>query len=76
MEFREALNETIKVFHLKAVDIANSSGVNEHEISRYRHGRKDITSSTLNKIVNGLPVTARTFFLVICAEEREPIQKK
>lgn len=74
MEFREALNETIRVFQLKAVDIAMASGVNEHEISRYRRGHKDINSTTLHKIISGLPKNARMYFLVLCTEEKEPIK--
>lgn len=74
MEFREALNETIRVFRLKAVDISEASGVNEQEISRYRKGHKDINSSTLHKIVNALPRNARAYFLVLCTEEKEPVK--
>jgi hypothetical protein len=74
MEFREALNETIRVFQLKAVDIAVASGVNEQEISRYRKGHKDINSTTLHKIITGLPKNARTYFLVLATEEKEPVK--
>ncbi len=70
MEFREALNETIRVFHLKAVDLAQASGVTEAEISRFRKGRKDVTATTLYKLIQGLPNNARAYFLILCSEDR------
>jgi len=69
MEFREALNETINIFQLRAVDIAKASGVNEQEISRFRKGRKDVTAGTLYKLIQGLPANARVYFLMLCNED-------
>jgi len=37
---RDALNETIELFGLKASELAKASGLDEQTISRYRHKRK------------------------------------
>lgn len=66
MHPREALNKVIKVHKLKAVDIAEASGVNVHEISKFRNGHKDMTTSTFFKIVYSLPNTAKSHLLALC----------
>lgn len=66
MHPREALNQVIKVHKLKAVDIAKASGVNVHEISKFRNGHKDMTTSTFFKIVYSLPNTAKSHLLALC----------
>lgn len=66
MHPREALNQVIEVHKLKAVDIAKASGVNVHEISKFRNGHKDMTTSTFFKIVYSLPNTAKSHLLALC----------
>jgi len=62
MDPREALDTTIKIFNLRAIDIAQQSGVDPQMISRYRNKRKDMNSLNLYKIVNVLPLQARVYF--------------
>ncbi len=66
MHPREALNKVIEVHKLKAVDIAKASGVNVHEISKFRNGHKDMTTSTFFKIAYSLPNTAKSHLLALC----------
>ena len=63
MHPREALNKVIEVHKLKAVDIAKASGVNVHEISKFRNGHKDMMTSTFFKIAYSLPNTAKSHLL-------------
>ncbi|MDJ0903729.1 MAG: hypothetical protein QNJ55_33560 [Xenococcus sp. MO_188.B8] len=66
MHPREALNKVIEVHKLKAVDIAKASGVNVHEISKFRNGHKDMMTSTFFKIAYSLPNTAKSHLLALC----------
>lgn len=65
MDHREAFNTIIKVHKLKAVDIARQSGVDVHEISKFRNGHKDMTASTFFKLVDALPPVARSHFMAL-----------
>jgi plasmid maintenance system antidote protein VapI len=69
MHAREALNTVIEVHNLKAVDISRLSGVDVHEISKFRNGHKDMTTSTFFKIVNALPISAKSHLLALCLFE-------
>ena len=71
MHPREALNQVIKVHSLKAVDIAKASGVNVHEISKFRNGHKDMTTSTFFKIAYSLPNSAKSHLLALCLFKSE-----
>lgn len=62
MDHREAFNTVIKVHKIKAVDIAKKSGVDVHEISKFRNGHKDMTATIFFKIVDALPPVARSHF--------------
>ncbi|MGL4618718.1 MAG: GIY-YIG nuclease family protein [Chroococcidiopsis sp.] len=67
IDFRVALDRTIKVFGLKAADIAKNSGViNVHELSKYRRGHKDIASKTFFKLVEAMPLNAKLYFTHLC----------
>ena len=71
MHPREALNTVIEVHNLKAVDISKSSGVDVYEISKFRNGHKDMTTSTFFKIVNALPNSAKSHLLALCLFQDE-----
>lgn len=62
MSYREAFDETIKLFALKASEIADHSGVGENQISRFRSGKTDLQASNLEKVVNALPDNAKAYF--------------
>lgn len=62
MDPRIALDRTIKFFKLKAINLSKASGVDRHELSKYRRGHKDMGSVSLIKIVNVLPLNARLYF--------------
>ena len=66
MHPREALNQVIKVHKLKAVDISKASGVDVYEISKFRNGHKDMTTSTFFKIAYSLPTSAKSHLLALC----------
>jgi len=62
MDFSTAFKITLDTFNLKASDISLSSGVDPHEISRFKNGRKDFTSKKLAKLIQGLPDQAQAYF--------------
>lgn len=67
IDFRVALDRTIKNFGLKAADIAKNSGaISVHELSKYRRGHKDIASKTFSKIIKSLPMNAKLHFIHLC----------
>lgn len=62
-DYRDILDETIKLFKLKASDLAAASGVAPEDISRLRHKRKDVTTARLAAILHAMPVHARLYFI-------------
>lgn len=66
MEPRVALDKTIKFFKLKASVLAKASGIDRHEISKYRRGHKDMGSVNLFKVVAALPLNAKLYFCHLC----------
>ncbi|MBW4661006.1 MAG: helix-turn-helix domain-containing protein [Drouetiella hepatica Uher 2000/2452] len=62
MDHRESLNFVISTFKLKAVDLAQRSGVDPYQLSRFRNGRIDFLSHTLFKVVDALSYEQRAVF--------------
>ena len=58
----DALNETFSEFRINRKDIAEESGVSESMISRYLDGKNDMGSKKFQKIIDCLPMDARSFF--------------
>jgi hypothetical protein len=59
---RDALNKTLEVFDLKAADLAERSGIDAQQISRYRNKRKDMNSLNLYKLIEAMPIEAQFYF--------------
>jgi len=59
---RDALNKTFQVFDLKAADLAERSGIDAQQISRYRNKRKDMNSLNLYRLLEAMPVEAQFYF--------------
>lgn len=72
MNQREALNKTIKLFHLKAVDIAERANIPESDFSKFRNGKNDILSERFFKIVAALPADARSYLFLLLASNEPP----
>ncbi len=62
MDFHTAFKVTLETFDLKASEISIKSGVDAHEISKFKNGRKDFTSKKLAKLIQGLPEQAQAYF--------------
>jgi transcriptional regulator with XRE-family HTH domain len=62
MSYREAFDETVKLFELRASEIADKSGIGENQISRFRHGKTDLQTASLEKLINVLPAKAKAYF--------------
>jgi plasmid maintenance system antidote protein VapI len=65
MEPAEALDETIRLFKIKATDLAELSGIGENRISRYRNNRVGMNAETLFRLVRALPFKARIHFMLL-----------
>jgi len=65
MNYREALDEVITRFRLKAVDIAEATGVGQNQISRFRNGHNDLNAESFFKIIHALPPKAKMHFYAL-----------
>lgn len=59
---RDALDQTLRVFELKASDLAERSGIDAQQISKYRNKRKDMNSLNLYKLIEAMPIEAQFYF--------------
>jgi transcriptional regulator with XRE-family HTH domain len=73
MDHREALDKTLKVFKLKAADIAEKAGMGANELSRYRRGHTDILAGRAFQIVRAMPLPAQLYYWGLCLEETLPV---
>lgn len=62
MDPREVLDQTIKVFRLKASDLAQASGITVQMLSRYRNKHQDMNSLNVFEVLRSLPPEAQKFF--------------
>jgi predicted transcriptional regulator len=61
----EALNKTIRLFNLKAADIANKANIPESDLSKFRNGHNDILTRRFFTIVDALPSGARLYLFML-----------
>lgn len=71
MNEREALNLTIKVFGLRAIDLAKTAGMGQNELSRYRNGHSDMLGARIFAVIKALPKQAQIYFWSILTSEVE-----
>jgi hypothetical protein len=74
MEPRQALDQTIKTFNLKASDVAKKAGMGSNELSRYRRGHNDILASRAFDIIRALPLQAQMYFWVLISGAQDTQQ--
>jgi len=55
-------NETIELFNLKASDLASESGVGTNQVSRFRNGKTDLQTASLEKLIDAMPKNAKAYF--------------
>lgn len=67
---RDALDLTIRLYRLKAKDLAEAVGIDKSSLSRYRHKEQDIQGLTAFAILGALPPDAREFFYKLLTEEK------
>jgi predicted transcriptional regulator len=63
MKLSEALRRTMFEFSLYGTELARESGVNKQQIYEFRSGKRDLTASNVDKIIEALPPEAKLFFL-------------
>jgi transcriptional regulator with XRE-family HTH domain len=76
MDARDALDMTIKVFDLKASDLAAKSGVTPTMLSRYRNKHQDLQSINAFRIVRALSPEAREYFIHLLSDEPVDFPKR
>jgi transcriptional regulator with XRE-family HTH domain len=74
MDARVALDITLKKFKLKAAEIAEKAGMNQHELSRYRRGHSDVLASRAFQIIKALPTHAQIHFWMLYLQESDNVQ--
>jgi transcriptional regulator with XRE-family HTH domain len=72
MDAATAFNLTIELFKLKPSEIAQKSGIAASTISDFRHGNRDIRTSTLQTLVSEFPQEARTYFYWVLSQAGSP----
>lgn len=72
---RDALDLTIRLYGLKATDLAKAVGIDKSSLSRYRHKEQDIQGLTAFAILAALPSDAREFFYKLITEENVEVPK-
>lgn len=72
MSPQEAFDMTLKVFNIKAADIAKATGIAESSISSYRHKQRDMGSTALVEMIRALPLTAQLHFWGLCMSDSSP----
>jgi transcriptional regulator with XRE-family HTH domain len=63
MDFGEALKRTLFEAGISAAELSRLSGVNITQVLQFKNGRRDITASNLQKIIEALPYDARVYLL-------------
>jgi hypothetical protein len=74
MDPRDAFNQTISKFELKAETLAINSGISPQVISRYRHKKKDMNSLNLMRLVEAMPQSAKFYFFSLLSQS--PVQRE
>ena len=73
---RDALDLTIRLYRLKATDLAKSVGMDKSSLSRYRHKEQDVQGLTAFAIMAALPEDAREFFCKLITGQETEISHK
>ena len=58
-----ALDETLKHFKIRGKALAEMSGLTEQNISKFRLGHKELTTGSLESILDALPQEVRNYML-------------
>lgn len=73
MEHWIAIDLTLKKYKIKASQIAAKLGRDangfEPWLSRYRHGKSDISATALVDLLRALPPAAQLYFFSLCLDE-------
>ena len=81
MTLRDAFNATLEDHKILATTIAETSGVSEGVISRFRTGKREVTTRIIQQMLDALPEKSYQYFLSILGsgaeilEESEPALK-
>ena len=62
MDAATAFNLTIELFKLKPSEISQKTGIAASTISDFRHGNRDLRTSTMQKLVSEFPPQAKMYF--------------
>ncbi|MBE9160667.1 helix-turn-helix domain-containing protein [Nodosilinea sp. LEGE 06152] len=67
MDFYDAFNETLHRFDIKAVDLAQETGLSMQRISQFKKGQ-NIRVEDLQKLLGAMPQEAKRYMLTLVAE--------
>jgi transcriptional regulator with XRE-family HTH domain len=73
MEWREAFNKTLDHFDIKAAEIAERSGVDAVQISKFRNSKKDMHAHNFQKLIDALPSQAKMYFWYLAMSSPESV---
>lgn len=71
MDPRDALNETLELFEIRAITVANAVGLSPSVFSRFRSKKQDMHATTFCKVIASLPRRARFHFYSLIEPDLE-----
>ncbi|MGD1906817.1 MAG: helix-turn-helix domain-containing protein [Leptolyngbyaceae cyanobacterium] len=69
VDFRDALNEVLRQYDIKANDLAARSGIDEVQISKFRNKHKNMQTQNFERLIAALPQNARMYFWYLVMAE-------
>lgn len=73
MKPQDAFVKTIEAFGISIAEISKNTDIPLSNISRFKNGHQDMTSTRLFKIINAMPVPARLYFCSLVTTEIDSV---
>lgn len=71
MDFRDAFNETLERYQIKASELAELSGLDPVQISKFRNKHKNMQTHNFQRLIEALPSAAKMYFWYLVMSEDE-----
>jgi DNA-binding Xre family transcriptional regulator len=62
MDFRDAFNETLEHYQIKALELSELSGLDPVQISKFRNKHKNMQTHNFQRLIEALPSAAKMYF--------------
>ena len=76
MDFRDAFNETLEHYQIKASELSEVSGLDPVQISKFRNKHKNMQTHNFQKLIDALPANARMYFWYLVMADDENVSAR